>query len=235
VGDYQLPFRYGLTAGELAQYLNRKRGWEANLEVIPLFGWRRDLWYDETDLPWVMPSPNLPTLETAVVFPGTVLFEGTNVSEGRGTTHPFELVGAPWLNASKTIDALYKGFECAGAAGVLLREAHFLPTFDKFMGIPCHGFQLHVTERDIYSPVAAGIVCLKVIRDQDPKAFNWLRNPKALHELRDVEIFFVDNLAGTDALRKMIDRGAPLEEILDRLREGASSFVEQSKFCHIYE
>ncbi len=235
VGDYQLPFRYGLTAGELAQYLNRMQGWDANLEVIPLFGWRRGLWYDETGLPWVMPSPNLPTLETAVVFPGIVLFEGTNISEGRGTTRPFELIGAPWLNAAKTIDALYEGLECAGVAGVLLREAHFLPTFDKYMGTPCHGFQLHVTDRDIYSPVATGIICLKVIRDQDPETFQWLQNPKALHQLQDEEIFFVDNLAGTDALRKMIDQGVSHEEILDRMTEGTASFIEQSKFCHLYE
>jgi len=234
VGDYRLPFRYGLTPGELALYLNRTQGWNANLEVIPLLGWRRELWFDETNLPWVMPSPNLPTLETAVVYPGTALFEGTNISEGRGTTRPFELIGAPWLNAAKTIDALYKGFESCGVEGVLLRKAHFRPTFDKYMDTPCHGFQLHVTNREIYSPVAAGIICLKVIRDQNPENFKWLKNPKALHQRQKGEIFMIDILAGTDALRNMIDQGVFLKDLLDRMMGGVESFIEQSKFCHLY-
>jgi len=242
VGDYGLPLRYGLTAGELALYLNRIQGWEADLDIVPLSGWTRDRWYDETDLPWTMPSPNLPTLETAMVFPGTVLFEGTNISEGRGTTRPFELIGAPWLDTSKVTEKIREGLENAEITGVLVREALFSPTFDKHAGIPCHGFQLHVTDRNIYAPVVAGIVCLKVLHDEIPEAFKWLHDPKALlHDHHDFpqpkvdETFYVDKLAGTDALRKMINQGAFLAEILDRMTEGVADFEKRSEFCHLYD
>jgi len=242
VGDYGLPLRYGLTVGELALYLNRTQGWKADLDIVSLSGWRRDRWYDETDLPWTMPSPNLPTLETAVVFPGTVLLEGTNISEGRGTTRPFELIGAPWLDTAKITEKIREGLENAGITGVLVREALFSPTFDKHAGTPCHGFQLHVTDRNIYAPVGAGIVCLKVLHDEAPEAFKWLHDPKALlHDHHDLpqpkgdETFYVDKLAGTDALRKMIDQGASLAEILERMTEGAADFGKQSEFCHLYD
>jgi len=242
VADYGLPLRYGLTVGELARYLNRTQGWDADLDIVPLSGWKRDCWYDETDLPWTMPSPNLPTLETAAVFPGTVLFEGTNISEGRGTTRPFELIGAPWLDAAKVTERIREGLENAGITGVLVREALFSPTFDKHAGIPCRGFQLHITDRNSYTPVAAGIVCLKVLHDEAPEGFKWLRDPKALlhnhHDLpqpKNDETFYVDKLAGTDALREMIDQGASLAEILDRMKEGAADFGKQSEFCHLYD
>ena len=227
VGDYGLPFRYGLSVGEVARYINATQGWGAELEVVPMQGWSRALWFDDTDLPWVTPSPNLPTLETATLYPGTVLFEGTNVSEGRGTTRPFELLGAPWLDAARVVASLRLAFDEAGARGVRAREAHFSPVTSKHAGKLCHGFQLHVTDRDVYEPVKSAVICLKTIRDQHPDEFSWRNSQDGT--------FAVDRLAGTDALRTMVDSEAPLADILERMTPDLSAFKEVSRQYHLYD
>ena len=227
VGDYGLPFRHGLSVGEVARYVNVTQGWGAALEVVPMQGWSRALWFDDTDLPWVTPSPNLPTLETAIVYPGTVLFEGTNVSEGRGTTRPFELLGAPWLGAARVVASLRTALDEAGARGVKVREAYFYPLTSKHAGKLCHGFQLHVTDRDVYEPVKSAVICLKTIRDQHPDEFAW-RN------FQD-GTFAVDRLAGTDALRTMVDSEAPLADILERMTPDLSAFEEASRQFYLYD
>ncbi len=227
VGDYGLPFRYGLTVGEVARYVNATQGWGAALEVVPTEGWSRALWFDDTDLTWVMPSPNLPTLDTAVVYPGAVLFEGTNVSEGRGTTRPFEFVGAPWLDAPRLVEALRLAFGEAGARGVKVREACFSPVASKHAGSLCQGFQIHVTDRDAYEPLRCALICLKTIRDQHPDTFSWRSH-------RD-RTFAIDRLAGTDALRKMMDAEAPLADVLERMTPDLSAFGELSQPYHLYD
>ncbi|MBE3597605.1 MAG: DUF1343 domain-containing protein [Limnochordaceae bacterium] len=212
--------------GELARYLNETRGWRAALEVVTMDGWRRSMWFDETGLPWVMPSPNMPTLETATVYPGTVLFEGTNLSEGRGTCRPFELIGAPWVSSARLVDALYENMEAAGVRGALIREAYFIPTFDKYQGEVCRGVQVHVVDRSAYEPVKAGVVFLKTLRDLHPKAFQWRRF--------DDGAYAIDRLAGTDALRTMIDPGAPLDELVARMAVGADAFARGRTLYFLY-
>lgn len=226
VGDYGLPFRTGLTIGEFAHYVNQVNNWQASLEVIPLEGWQRSMWYDATGLPWVMPSPNLPTLDSAIVYPGTVLFEGTNCSEGRGTTRPFELIGAPWLETPRTIEVINQTLTTLGLQGVLLREAYFAPTTSKYQGQLCHGIQLHVSDRDKYEPVKTAIVCLKVIHDLHAEAFEWRPDREAS--------LAIDRLAGTKTLRTMIDAGAPNDELLHSLSRGLEPYLEKRSHNLLY-
>ena len=198
VGKYAVPARYGLTIGEFARYINAEKGLGCDLTVVPCEGWRRGMYFDETDLPWVMPSPNMPTLESALCYPGTCLIEGTNLSEGRGTTKPFELIGAPWLNADDLAGRL------AGEAlpGVRFRPAHFRPTFSKHAGELCHGVQVHIVDRRVFDPFQAGITLLKIVREA--KEFDWVQTDGR---------YFVDLLAGTDTLReKGFDGGACLRQ-----------------------
>src|SRR5206468_12336509 len=144
VGQFAIPMRHGMTIGELARLFNGHFGIGAALEVVAMDGWSRDQFWDQTGLPWVMPSPNIPTLETATVYPGTVLFEGTMLSEGRGTTRPFELVGAPWIDAERFAGEM----NSLGLDGVYFRPAGFEPTFQKHAKQPCGGCQIHVTDRE---------------------------------------------------------------------------------------
>ena len=166
VGPYPLPMRHGLTLGELARYYNVTQDIDCDLEVIPAPGWRRGDYFDATGLPWVLPSPNLPTLDGAMVYPGQVLLEGTNLSEGRGTTRPFELFGAPFLEPGRILDRL----QDIALPGVILREACFEPTFHKWAGELCRGFQLHVTDRRPSSPTYTTLALLSVIRRALPRA-----------------------------------------------------------------
>ena len=165
VGEYPIPSRYGLTVGEFARYINDTQHIGCELNVIPCLGWNRSMLYDETGLPWIMPSPNIPTLESALVYIGTCLFEGTDLSEGRGTTHPFELIGAPQLDASR----LAKELNAIQLPGLLWRAVHFTPTFSKHQGELCHGVQLHITDKKCFRPFEAGLYLLDAIRQQYPE------------------------------------------------------------------
>ena len=199
VGQFPLPTRHGMTVCELARMFNGEFGLGADIELVPMEGWGREAWFDETDAPWVMPSPNMPTLETATVFPGTVHVEGTQLSEGRGTTRPFELVGAPYIEAARYAREL----ERLGLPGVRFRAAGFVPTFQKHADRACGGVQLHVTDRDEFEPVLAGVAAVKIAYDLYGEHFRWKEPP--YEYVYDKNPF--DVIAGTGALRASIEGG----------------------------
>lgn len=173
VGASPLAVRHGMTMGELGTYFTRELGIQADLEVVRCEGWQRDQWLDETDLPWVFPSPNMPTLETAAIYPGMCLIEGTNLSEGRGTTRPFHLVGAPWLDRERFTRYARQGAEDAELHGVAFREATFEPRFQKHGGQPCHGLEIYVSERRAMEPFLLGLVVLEAALRAAPDHFRW--------------------------------------------------------------
>jgi uncharacterized protein YbbC (DUF1343 family) len=205
VGLYPIPMRHGMTIGELARLFNDHFGIGADLEVVTMEGWRRESYYDETGLPWVLPSPNIPTLDTAIVYPGTVLLEGTNVSEGRGTTRPFELVGAPWVVAERFADAMNR----LDMPGVRFRPAVFEPTFHKHAATNCGGCQIHVLDRARFPAVETGVALTAAFRAADPERFRW-RDPPYEYEHEKLPF---DILAGSPELRAQIECGTPARDI----------------------
>ena len=207
VGQFPIPMRHGMTIGELARYFNEEFGIGARLEVVPMTGWSRHMYADEAGAPWVMPSPNIPTLDSAIVYPGTVLFEGTMASEARGTTRPFELVGAPWAQAERMAAALNR----RGLPGAHFRPAVFEPTFQKHARVACGGCQIHVLDRRRFQPVLTGVALIEAIRAEDPSRFAW-RQPPYEYEHDKMPI---DILAGSPSLRQAIDSGASAEAIAE--------------------
>jgi uncharacterized protein YbbC (DUF1343 family) len=205
VGEYPIPLRHGMTIGELARLFNDHFDIGAKLEVVAMKGWKRSSYYDETGLPWVMPSPNLPTLDAAIVYPGMVLFEGTNVSEGRGTTRPFELAGAPWVDPEPFAAALNE----EELPGVHFRPVSFEPTFQKHARTPCGGCQVHVTDRAAFRPVATAVALIAAFRHAGPGRFAW-RDPPYEYEHTKVPI---DILSGSSRLREAVDRGTRARDI----------------------
>lgn len=226
VGQFGMPMRHGMTIAELARLFNEHHRINANLEVVPMEGWPRDMYWDATDLPWVMPSPNMPTLDTAIVYPGTVLYEGTLLSEGRGTTRPFELIGAPWLDG----DELALRMNKVGLEGVHFRGVTFEPTFQKHARATCGGCQIHVTSRAEFLPVKAGVSLLRECYGSAPDRFQW-RDPPYEYEHDKMPI---DILAGSPALRQQIESQVPLEEIAASWRPGAAEFQEISRKYLLY-
>jgi uncharacterized protein YbbC (DUF1343 family) len=216
VGLYPIPMRHGMTMGELARLFNDHFGIGADVEVVVMDGWRRDMYHDATGLPWVLPSPNIPTVDTAVVYPGTVLFEGTNVSEGRGTTKPFELVGAPWVAAERFAD----GMNQIELPGVRFRPAVFEPTFHKHAGASCGGCQIHVHDRARFPAVETGVALIAAFRAADPERFRW-RDPPYEYEREKLPF---DILAGSSALREEIEQGRAAREIAGSWRPGIVEF-----------
>ncbi|MQA29335.1 MAG: DUF1343 domain-containing protein [Luteitalea sp.] len=205
VGLYPIPMRHGMTIGELARLFNEQFGLGADLEVVAMEGWRREAYLDAWPAPWVMPSPNLPTLDSAIVYPGTVLFEGTNVSEGRGTTRPFELIGAPWVAAERFAGAL----NARRVPGAFFRPVVFEPTFHKHAKVRCGGCQIHVTDRTAFAPVLTGVLLVEAFRAADPEQFAWRRPP---YEYEHERLPF-DILAGSSRLREQIEAGVAAETI----------------------
>jgi uncharacterized protein YbbC (DUF1343 family) len=205
VGQYPIPMRHGMTIGELAKLFNDHFGIGAKLEVVAMRGWTRDVFFDGTGLTWVLPSPNIPTLDTALVYPGTVLLEGTNISEGRGTTRPFELVGAPWADGDR-IAAELNGLELPG---VRFRPATFEPTFHKHAKTTCGGCQIHVLDRSTFRPVETGVAVIDAFRRAGPDAFAW-RPPPYEYEYTTLPI---DILYGSAALRARLEAGDTPREI----------------------
>jgi uncharacterized protein YbbC (DUF1343 family) len=205
VGQFPIPTRHGMTVCELGRMFNEEFGIGCELECITMEGWSREFWYDETDGPWVLPSPNMPTCETAAVFPGSVHLEGTQMSEGRGTTRPFELVGAPFIDADKFADTLAG----LGLSGVHFRSCVFMPTFQKHGGRACGGVQIHVTDRTSFEPVISGIAIVKTAFDMYRDDFRW-KDPPYEYEY-DRNPF--DIISGTSKMREAIERGDSLEEI----------------------
>jgi uncharacterized protein YbbC (DUF1343 family) len=211
VGWFPIPLRHGMTMGELAQLFNGEflpketGGTRVRLTVIHMKGWT------QTGLPWVPPSPNMPTLDTATVYPGMGLIEGTNLSEGRGTTRPFELIGAPYIEGWKLADALNQ----AHLPGVSFREAYFTPAFSKYAGKTVGGVQLYVEDRQAFDPVLTGLTVIQKVKQLYPDQFAWRET---------TEPYWIDKLTGTDRVRKQLDVGVPAEKIAAQWKEGLASF-----------
>ena len=206
VGLHPLPLRHGLTCGEIARWLQQERGIACDLHVIRADGWERHMSWADSGLPWVMPSPNLPTPESCLVYPGMVLLEGTNLSEGRGTTRPFELFGAPWLDPT----SLTAHLADAHLPGVTFRPCHFEPTFQKHAGTLCGGAQLHVTDPGTFEPVRTAVEILFATRALAPRDFAWRQPPYEYEETLPP----IDILWGNDRLRKGLDDGVATDQIL---------------------
>jgi len=227
VGLFPVPMRHGLTIGELARFFNEEFALGASLEVITMEGWRRRDYGDECGMPWVMPSPNMPTLDSAVVYPGTVLLEGTLASEGRGTTRPFELVGAPWVRAEGFADRLNRH----ALPGVVFRPAVFEPTFQKHHAVTCEGCQIHVTDRAAFRPVVTGVAVIEELRRADPASFSW-RPPPYEYEHR---LMPIDILAGSSVMREALDRGATAETLAAGWRADEAAFRARRAPYLLYE
>jgi uncharacterized protein YbbC (DUF1343 family) len=216
VGQFPIPLRHGMTIGELARLFNDAFGVGAALDVVPVEGWRRTMFHDETRLPWVIPSPNLPTLESTVVYPGAVLFEGTMLSEGRGTTRPFELIGAPWIDGDRLAEAI----NGRRLPGVHFRSAFFEPTFQKHAKETCGGCQIHVTDRQSFQPVRTAVELLAEFRRQDPGRFAWRQPPYEYeHERQPIDLLY-----GSDRLRHVIDRGEDVGTLIESWRPQEEQF-----------
>jgi len=221
VGLYPLAVRHGMTIGELANYFNAEFGIESELKVVPIEGWSREMYFDDTGLPWVFPSPNMPSLETAIVYPGLCLLEGTNISEGRGTTLPFELSGAPWIDPGLLVAELDR----MNLPGVAFRSVHFSPTFHKWAGHTIGGVQVHVSDRKIFRPFRTGIALVKLYRIFGGTHFEWKQPP---YEYEDTLLPF-DILCGTDQPRELIEA----EEDVGRIEESWRKSLEA--FCEVRE
>jgi len=219
IGLYPIPERHGMTVGELALMINaRFLEKKADLTVVPIEGWRRGMWFDETALPWVIPSPNMPTLDTATAYPGQVCLEGTNVSEGRGTTRPFEMFGAPWIDGFE----LTRKLNGLGLPGVSFREAWFTPSFSKFTGEQCGGAQVHVTDRNSYRPFETALYVVKTIREMYPDRFEFHAG-------------YFDKVMGTSKVREALEKGLEVAEIVKAYEPGLKAFAEARKPYLLYE
>jgi uncharacterized protein YbbC (DUF1343 family) len=227
VGMFPIPMRHGMTAGELAQLFNTDFGIACDLEVVKMDGWMREWYYDSTGLPWIMPSPNMPTLDTAIVYPGSVMFEGTEVSEGRGTTRPFEIIGAPYIEPHAVVERLM----LEGLNGVVFRPLWFEPTFHKFKGERCGGIQIHVTDRAFFKPVITGVAIVKAIRDLWPDQFAWKQPP---YEYVYYRLPF-DVINGGSRLREQLDSGLPVSEVEANWRPELDRFMALRDQCLLYE
>lgn len=221
VGNYGLPTRYGLTIGEYARYVKDELHLDLDLTVAPLSGWKRFMYLDDTDLPWVAPSPNCHDLATAQCYIGTCIFEGTNVSEGRGTTQPFQLIGAPFLNGER----LERAMNDLNLPGLRFRRTSFRPTFSKHAGELCHGVQMHVLDRNAADCFAGGLLLLDEIRRQAPEQLEFLQwIPNAPHS--------IDRLLGTADYRT---GRLTARELIERSREPVAAFGERVRAYELYE
>ena len=227
VGLYPLPARHGFTIGELARRFVLEEGIRCDLTVARMRGWRRDMLWEDTGLPWVPPSPNMPTPDTARVYPGGCLIEGTNLSEGRGTTRPFEWIGAPYLDGHRYAEAL----DALGLPGVRFRPARFIPTFHKWAGEVCGGVQIHVTDRRRFRPFRTGVAAIAVARRLAPAEFRWKEPPYEFeHERLPIDILF-----GTDRIRTQIEGGADLAVIEATWRTALPLYTRRRRAFMIYD
>lgn len=227
VGQFPIPMRHGMTAGELAMMFNTGFGIDCDLTVVEMDGWDRAVYLDETDAPWVLPSPNMPTVDTATVFPGTVFLEGTEVSEGRGTTKPFELIGAPYIEP----EAFAKHLNQFELPGVYFRATVFMPGFQKHAGKACGGVFLHVIDRKAFRPVKTGIAIIKTLIDFYGEDFEWKQTPYEYEFDRNA----FDVIAGSIKLREMLEKGSSLSDICESWESEERSFNEKRSEFLIYE
>jgi len=226
VGQFELPTRHGMTIGELAKMFNTHFGIGCDLEVVEMEGWSREMWGDETGLPWVLPSPNIPTVDTCVVFPATVHVEGTELSEGRGTTLPFHLNGAPFIDPYAWTAEL----NAFNFVGISFRPAYYRPTFAEFSGQTCGGVQMHVTDREAFTPVIVGIAMVKTAYEMYADKFQWRQNAYEYEFGKNP----MDVVCGTDKIRKQIEGGVALNEIETDWKSGIESFLATRKDFLIY-
>ncbi len=215
-GLYPVPQRHGMTVGELARLYNTTFGIGCELDVVACVGWQREQYFDQTGLPWVLPSPNMPTLDTAIVYPGMCLLEGTNLSEARGTTRPFELFGAPFVDGNK-LAAELRGYELPG---MLFRPCSFEPAFHKHAGATCGGVQLHVTDRRAFLPYRTGVAVLTAVRKLWPDQFAWRTDT---YEFRS-DVPAIDLLTGRASVREAIDRADDFESIMTTALAGIEAY-----------
>jgi len=216
VGQFPIPMRHGLTIGEVARLFNDHFGINAAVDVVPMEGWRRSMYFDETGLPWVLPSPNIPTLDTTVVYPGAVLFEGTELSEGRGTTRPFELIGAPWIDPERYADAM----NARAIPGAYFRPAFFEPTFHKQAQKGCGGCQIHVTDRAVFPAMRVAIEMLDEFKREAPREKLWRDPPYEYEHVKPP----IDILYGSDRLRHGIDGGESPASIMAGWNDDEAAF-----------
>lgn len=224
VGLYPVVTRHGLTHGEIALWLNDRHGIGADLHVVAMHGWERAMWWEETGLPFVPMSPNSNGMAMAELYPGTCFFEGTNLSEGRGTTTPFQVFGAPWLDERAVIAEL----QARNLPGILFRPTYFTPLASKHQGVFCRGVQLHVTDRNLLQPVALGAHLIDVCKRIHPDQFEWVSY--GLNLMRPI-----DRLSGSGRLARAIDAGEPLAPLLAEWEAEAAAFREEAKAYHLYK
>ncbi|OZU88836.1 hypothetical protein CIL03_11165 [Virgibacillus indicus] len=223
VGNYPIPLRHGMTVGELARLFNEEFGIGADLTVVEMNGWKRNMYYDDTPLEFVMPSPNMPTLDTALVYPGAALIEGTNVSEGRGTTKPFELIAAPFVDSTEFAQAL----KDLGLPGVKFRAASFTPSFSKHAGTLSHGVQIHVTNKKAFKPIETGLHIVKTLHDMYPEDFEFRAE-------NSQGVSFFDNLIGNGWVREAIENGDSVKEMKKQWHHELKDFEKVRRGYLIY-
>jgi len=226
VGRYPLPMRHGLTIGELALLFNEHFSIGCDLEVIPMKGWERGMYFTDTGLAWIPPSPNLPTPVSAMVYPGQVLWEGTNVSEGRGTTQPFELFGAPFIDTEKVLSFIGGN----NLPGVHLRQVSFEPTSNKWMGFICNGFQIHVTNAELFQPYLTTLKLMQAVSCIHKDKFKWAEPPYEY----DFDRLPIDLITGDSRIRYMIENCERIETIVDSWEDDLRQFDKISRIFHLY-
>jgi uncharacterized protein YbbC (DUF1343 family) len=218
--------RHGLTIGELAVLFNDHFNIGCDLEVIPMEGWQRSMLFTDTGLPWVAPSPNLPTLMSAMVYPGQVLWEGTNVSEGRGTTQPFELFGAPYIDVEKITAVL----ETEKIPGVLFRPVVFQPTSNKWRETPCNGFQIHITNPLRYRPYKTTLHLLRAIMAQHRGQFEWMPPPYEY----EFDRLPIDLIIGDRGIRERLESMEPIDDMEAGWQQDLDHFRTISREIQLY-
>lgn len=227
VGLHPIPMRHGMTIGELALLLNGNFNIGCDLHVVRMSGWRRSMQFEDTRLPWVLPSPNMPTPDTARVYPGTVIFEGTNISEGRGATRPFELIGAPWLDAR----ALASSMNSLELPGAFFRPANFEPVFHKGGGKVCGGVQIHVTDVESFKPYFTALALLRACIDQAPEQFAW-KQPPYEYEFEKLPI---DLILGSTSIRQRFESGEPLDGLESSWMDALNDFKRTRQNFLLYD
>ncbi len=224
VGGYGLTNVYGMTVGEFAAYLKKYFFRNANLDIIPVEHYSKQMPFEDTGLPWISPSPNIPSLKTASVYPGTCLFEGTNVSEGRGTTRPFEIVGAPWIDGEVLRERLTE-LQCPGTA---FSSLFFTPQFSKYNNELCQGVCIHITDRSVYRPLFTGLAVLHTLHALYPESFTWKRDWS-----RD-GTYFIDRLLASLPVRRMVENNEPFEKVYRELTLDTHVFLKKRESVLLY-
>jgi uncharacterized protein YbbC (DUF1343 family) len=225
VGRYPIPMRHGLTIAEFAKYINITANIHCDLNIVPMKGWKRGMYYDDTDLTWVAPSPNMPTVNTAMVYPGQVIFEGTNISEGRGTTQPFEIMGAPYIDSDKVIS------DIGNLPGLYLRPLCFEPTFNKWKGVFCQGFQIHIIDRKKYNAYQSSLKILQAIIKRYPDDFQWTIPPYEYEYDKKP----IDLILGSQRVRQAIESGKNIDTLQCQWYPLTDEFENRTKLYWLYD